>query len=483
MTKKNTSYKDTLNLPKTAFDMRANLLKKEPDIQARWRESRLYETIRRARKGSPRFVLHDGPPYANGNIHMGTALNKVLKDIVVRIKNMTGMDSPYLPGWDCHGLPIEAKVMEELGDKALTMEPLTIRRICSKYAEKFVALQSEQFQRLGVMGEFDDPYITMQPRYETAVLEVFARLVEQGVVYKQLKPVHWSIENRTALADAELEYEDRQDPSIYVALPVVPDSANPISDVSGDETLFLVIWTTTPWTLPANEAVAINPNLKYVMAYVEVRPHLKWKFLVASERYEFLEKKLKELFPDKSIKRHPVHSGSRWLSKKLRYVHPLIKGKTCPVVGADYVSVEDGTGLVHIAPGHGTEDYYAGLENNLNIYCPVQADGTFDETVPEWLRGQSVWDSNDQIIEELAPKAWNWEEGKKIDPPGNPPPMVLGEAETITHSYPHDWRSKTPTIFRATEQWFIGVDTPLGRGGKSQREMGLEACGVTADKG
>ena len=467
MTKKNTSYKDTLNLPKTAFDMRANLLKKEPDIQTHWRESNLYETIRQERKGSPRFVLHDGPPYANGNIHMGTALNKVLKDIVVRIKNMTGKDSPYLPGWDCHGLPIEAKVMEELGDKALTMEPLVIRRICGRYAEKFVALQSEQFQRLGVMGEFEDPYITMQPRYETAVLEVFARLVEQGVVYKQLKPVHWSIENRTALADAELEHKDRQDPSIFVAFEVISGECEGVkTSLATGEKLSLLIWTTTPWTLPANLAVAVHPNLKYQSIRAETADGPQ-RFVIATERLEAVLQAIRTSRPGwlKDYEKVAEFPGQNMIDSQILYRHPLLVEKQCPLVGADYVTLEDGTGLVHTAPGHGVDDYFTGLKNNLDIYCPVLPDGTFDETAPEFLHGAGVWDANEKIIEHLKGRG-----------------ALLG-AGAITHSYPHDWRSKTPTIFRATEQWFIGVDTPLARGGKSLREMGLESCGVEADKG
>jgi len=488
-----TGYKDTLNLPKTSFEMKANLVAKEPAIRAMWQADDLYGRIRRARAGAERFILHDGPPYANGNIHMGTALNKVLKDIVVRVRNMLGFDSPYLPGWDCHGLPIEQMVMDEMGATPGAMAPMEIRRRCHDYAEKFARIQSEQFQRLGVMGQFGEPYITMHPQYEAAVLEVFARLVAKGVVHKQLKPVHWSIENRTALADAELEYHDREDQSIYVALPVVPGSGPEVAHLDKEkETLFLVIWTTTPWTLPANEAVAVNPELRYRMIYVEPGPSLRWKFLVASSCVESMKHRLhQDLFPE-----HEEHEltilpelyyGKDFIPKPgcdengasnaLRYRHPIIDDKMCPVVAADYVKDEEGTGLVHTAPGHGLEDYGTGIQCGLPITCPVKGDGTFDETVPKWLQGLSVWEANDRIVKHLEPEFWNWD--KKVTPPGNPPPMLAAKPQAVRHSYPHDWRSKTPTIFRATEQWFIAVDRPLDGGGPSLRELAMQAVAET----
>lgn len=486
------SFKDTLNLPKTSFDMRAGLLQKEPACQARWAEQKLNEQLLAA--GADRkktFVLHDGPPYANGDIHMGHALNKTLKDMVLRIKNMTGYKvAPMIHGWDCHGQPIEQKIVEKLGEKMHTMPATTIRRLCKEYAEKFVGIQSGQFQRLGVLGDFTQPYITMHPKYEAAVLEVFARLVEQSVVFKQLKPVHWSIENRTALADAELEYHDRKDPSVFVALPVTSDTANQLPNVFDDEKVFLVVWTTTPWTLPANRAVAVHPKLQYEAIYVQVNEITKWKFLVASERIAVVEKILEEHFPGKIAKssnedkRYPrqQYKGSYLVEKELRYIHPLIEGMDCPVVEADFVSTEEGTGLVHIAPGHGTDDYFTGLTNGLDIYCPVLPNGTFDETVPEWLRGISVWEGNELVIEHLKAKWWNWD--KKTEPPTPLPslPMLL-DIKLITHSYPHDWRSKTPTIFRATEQWFVGVDTPLATTGRSLRDMARDVCGKDNDAG
>ncbi|MCK4601497.1 MAG: class I tRNA ligase family protein, partial [Phycisphaerae bacterium] len=379
-------------------------------------------------------ILHDGPPYANGDIHMGHALNKVLKDMVIRIKTMTGCDSPIIHGWDCHGQPIEQKIVEQLGEKMETMAPMEIRRRCCAYAEKFVKIQADQFQRLGVTGEFDESYITMAPRYEADVLEVFARLIEQGLVYKQLRPVHWSIANRTALADAELEYQDREDSSIYVAFPVTTGTEH-VPHKEGDK-VYLLIWTTTPWTLPANLAAAVHPDFDYVAVRAETADGPA-TFVLAESRLEPVIAALREKRPD-WLKSHEIAgtlTGRRLIEAEITYAHPLIDGKCCPVVPADYVTLEDGTGLVHTAPGHGMEDYGTALKCNLEIYCPVQADGTFDDSVPEWLAGAGVWDANGKIVEHLRQKG------------------LLVLQETITHSYPHDWRSKTPTIFRATEQW------------------------------
>jgi len=464
MSEKNT-YKDTLNLPKTSFDMRAGLLKKEPALQEKWRDERLYEHLREARRGAPRFILHDGPPYANGNIHMGTALNKVLKDMVVRIKTMAGFDAPYVPGWDCHGLPIEQKVMDELKATPGALPAGEIRGRCREYADKFAAMQSKQFQRLGVIGEFDDPYITMRPEYEASVLEVFARLVEHGVVYRQLKPVHWSIENQTALADAELEYHDREDASIYVAFPVVGPDGHGLPCKEGDR-LALLIWTTTPWTLPANLAVAVHPKFEYAAVHAETLDG-PVTFVVAAE---LVERTMAAVAEARSewLRGHEVletFPGQRLLDAKVEYAHPLIEGNRCPVVPADYVTLEEGTGLVHTAPGHGMEDYGTALKCGLEVYCPVVEDGTFDETAPAWLRGKTVWDANPLVVEHLT--------ASKL--------LVL--SQTVTHSYPHDWRSKTATIFRATEQWFISVDRPLAGREESLRDLAMEACRHAAEDG
>jgi len=466
MGKSGKNYKDTLNLPKTSFDMRANLLEKEPAIQEKWRREKLYEQIARRRRGAEKFVLHDGPPYANANIHMGQALNKVLKDIVLRVKTMSGFDTtPFVPGWDCHGQPIEQKIVEQLGEKMETMPAMEIRRRCFEHASKYVKLQSEQFQRLGVMGAFDQAYVTMSPEYEAAVLEVFARLVGQGLVYRQLKPVHWSIANRTALAEAELEYHDRQDASIYVFLPLSDRNAQAVPHKAGDR-LGLLIWTTTPWTLPANRATAIQPGFRYAAVHVET-PDGAMTWLIAAERLEAVLGALAAGRPG-YLTAHEVLAeltGREILQAELAYQHPLEPSRLCPVVPADYVTLEEGTGLVHTAPGHGLEDYGTGLKYGLEIYCPVLEDGTFDKTAPEWIQGLSVWQANPKVVEHLRAAS------------------LLVLEETITHSYPHDWRSKTPTIFRATEQWFIAVDRPLASGAPSLRQMALEACRRDPDEG
>ena len=460
------NYKDTLNLPKTSFDMRANLLKKEPAIQEKWCREKLYEQIARTREGAEKFVLHDGPPYANANLHMGQALNKVLKDMVLRIKTMSGFDTtPFIPGWDCHGQPIEQKIVEQLGEKMATMPPMEIRRRCSEHAAKYVKLQSQEFQRLGIVGAFDQAYITMSPDYEAAVLEVFARLLKQGLVYRQLKPVHWSIANRTALADAELEYHDRQDASIYVFLRLTDQDAANVPHKAGDR-LGLLIWTTTPWTLPANRATAVQPGFQYAAVHAETTDGaMTW--LIAANRLEAVLGAIAAKRPG-YLTAHEVLGtlpGRELLEAKLAYHHPLEPGRVCPVVPADYVTLEDGTGLVHTAPGHGLEDYGTGLKCDLEIYCPVLEDGTFDATAPDWLEGLSVWQANPKVVEHLQAES------------------LLVLAETITHSYPHDWRSKTPTIFRATEQWFIAVDRPLASGGTSLREMAMDTCRRDVDDG
>ncbi|MBN1555474.1 MAG: isoleucine--tRNA ligase, partial [Phycisphaerae bacterium] len=463
------SYKDTLNLPNTTFDMRAGLLQKEPAYQARWAEENLNGQLLAAAKDRKKtFVLHDGPPYANGDIHMGHALNKTLKDMVLRIKNMTGYNvAPMIHGWDCHGQPIEQKIVEKLGEKMHSLPATKIRELCKQYAEKFVSVQSEQFQRLGVLGDFTQPYITMHPHYEAAVLEVFAKLVEQAVVFKQLKPVHWSIENRTALADAELEYHDRKDPSVYVAFNVVAGDCEGYKKAREEGAkLSLLVWTTTPWTLPANRAVAVHPRMDYVSLQADT-PDGKQRFIVAAERKQVVLDAIEKAQPGylSNIEQKAEIKGQAILDANLWYQHPLDPELRCGVVGAEYVTLDDGTGLVHTAPGHGTDDYFTGLANGLDIYCPVRADGTFDDTVPQWLRGLSVWDANGKVIEHLTAS------------------KTLLASETITHSYPHDWRSKTPTIFRATEQWFVGVDTPLATTGVSLRDMAKDFCGKNADDG
>jgi len=464
-TEKKKSFKDTLNLPKTTFNMKANLVQNEPATLKRWQQVKLYEHVRAARHttdAAKRYVFHDGPPYANGSIHLGHLLNKVLKDLVVRTKTMAGFDVPYIPGWDCHGLPIEHKVMQELGDKARGMVPLQIRKRCSDYAEKFIKLQRGQMERLLTLADYENPYLTMDPKFEAATLEVFADLVGKGLVYRALKPVHWSIANQTALAEAELEYEDREDTSVYVLFEVAAESRDGMLDEfvgensplhEGGEKVYVMIWTTTPWTLPANLAVAVAPNYRYALT------RLAGKLVVLADE---LANKVAMAGGANIVETLGLAEGFNLVG--MRYVHPFIERavtSSCTaaptssstaaaaadaiwtIVAADYVTLEDGTGLVHTAPGHGVEDYQTGLREKLPIYCPVKADGTFDDTAPDWLRGKSVWEANKLVVDRLR------ESGH------------LFHAHQFLHSYPHDWRSKTPVIFRATEQWFVGVDKPF----------------------
>ena len=456
-------YKSTLNLPKTEFAMKANLAQAEPQTVKRWQDEGLYAAVQHARAGAPLFAFHDGPPYANGSIHLGHLLNKVLKDIVVRARLMDGMRVPYVPGWDCHGLPIEHKVVTEMNEKGKLQKVMelpddqrrmVIRRECQAYAEKFVKLQSGQMQRLLTLADYADPYLTMKPAFEGAVLEDFADLVEQGLVSRALKPVHWSIANRTALAEAELEYEDREDLSVYVDFEAEDREA--VERAFGCEldcTPSFTIWTTTPWTLPANLAIAVHPDHRYAVAEVDGNLAIMASDLLA---------KVTKLAGSEKVRVVAECDGAKLVG--LAYRHPFCD-RTGRVVAADYVTLEDGTGLVHTAPGHGVEDYRTGLKEGLPTYCPVRDDGTYDDTVPAWLRGKSVWDANKEVTEHLRQSGH------------------LYHDHVFTHSYPHDWRSKTPVIFRATEQWFIGVDRATKRDGKSLRALALDATGKDAAQG
>lgn len=478
-------YRATLNLPATAFPMKANLVQNEPATLKRWEGAGLYARAQAARApGAPghrgRYVFHDGPPYANGSIHLGHMLNKCLKDFVVRTRLMEGLSCPYVPGWDCHGLPIEHKVMQELESsgksaKLAALEPdarrMAVRRECQKYAEKFVKHQAGQMQRLLTLADYADPYLTMAPRYEGAVIEVFAALVERGLVYRRLKAVHWSIANETALADAELEYADREDISVYVDFEAADsDAVYRAFGLAGDDapgqTPCFMIWTTTPWTLPANLAIAVRPDLEYALV------HWDGNFTVVAKD---LVQKVAKLSKAESVRVLATATGAALLG--LRYVHPFVRpapdfagqpdaamrgaepSGIYRIVAADYVTVEDGTGLVHTAPGHGAEDYQTGLRERLPIYCPVREDGTYDASVPEWLRGVSIWNANEQVTDRLRQSGH------------------LVHDHRFVHSYPHDWRSKTPVIFRATEQWFVGVDEPVKDGGKTLRQMAMHETG------
>jgi len=434
------NYKKTILRPQTAFSMKANLVQNEPASLKRWDKLGVYGRLRDARRGADPFVFHDGPPYANGNIHLGHLLNKVLKDLVVRSQNMLGRDCPYTPGWDCHGLPIEHKVMQDLGDAAKTMEPIKVRRKCKTYAEKFVKTQKGQMQRLLTMADYDDPYLTMLPRYESGVLDVFAGMIEAGLVYRQLKPVHWSIENQTALAEAELEYYDRKDTSVYVLFRLAQRPQG-VAGSTGDDD-YLMIWTTTPWTLPANLAVAVSPRAEYGLYELEDGKSA-WIACDLAEKV-LAQRGLNLPAPSATIKGEQLVGAI--------YEHPFVNkpiaaaNEPYRVVAAEYVTLEDGTGMVHTAPGHGVEDWQTGIRENLGVYCPVKPDGTFDDTAPDWLVGKSVWDGNQLVVDRLR------ESGH------------LFHANEFDHSYPHDWRGKTPVIFRATEQWFINVDKPLAPG-------------------
>ena len=458
------NYKDTLNLPQTAFPMEAKLVANEPARLQRWKESRLYEKVLAARAGSPKgkWVLHDGPPFANGDIHIGHVVNKTLKDVFIRYKTMAGYQTPYVPGWDCHGLPIEHKITEELGKRAREMSTVEIRRLCFEHAAKYARVQSEQFQRLGILGEWDNPYMTMAPEYEAETLDVFAKFVEAGLVYKQLKPVQWSIANQTALAEAELEYKDVEDNTVYVEFPVAnPGATKGKYGLRVDAPVNLLIWTTTPWTLPANLATAVHPDVEY--AFVKyTRGGRERVAVVARDLVERVFNDRKGIEGAQVLK---TVRGNDLVG--LEYKHPFMD-KVNRVVHAEYVTTTDGTGLVHTAPGHGEEDYHTGVNNRLEIYCPVQGNGRFDSTVPNWLTGLTVWEANPIITKALG----------ELD--------VLFAEEKLVHSYPHDWRSKTPTIFRATEQWFIAIDKPYVVPGateqpRSIRQRALDAAGKDID--
>jgi isoleucyl-tRNA synthetase len=410
-----TDYKNTLLLPKTDFPMRAELPKREPAFLAKWREEKIYEQIMAARQGQPRFVLHDGPPFANGDAHMGHALNMVLKDIVLKYHNMKGDYAPFVPGWDCHGLPIEHKVMKELG--ADVTDPIAIREKCEATARHFIGVQSEQFQRLGVFGDWANPYLTLDPKYEAETIRVFATLVGKNLVYQGLRPVHWSTGCQTALAEAEIEYKEKVDPAIYVKFPLV-DKFRKVS---------FLVWTTTPWTLPANLALAIAPNLEYGI------------YDIAGEQYVFHTGLLNKIPGTSEAKLvDGPHKGKSFVN--LHYHHPFLD-RIGKIYAADFVTADAGTGLVHIAPGHGQDDYQLGREYGLEILAPVDDRGclTAAAGVPE-LTGQYVFKANPLIIQILKDKG------------------LLFAEEEYRHDYPYCWRSKTPIVFRAVKQWFIKVD-------------------------
>ena len=427
-------YKDTLNLPKTSFPMKANLPKLEPEMVERWEAMDIYARIRRASAGRPLWILHDGPPYANGHIHMGTALNKVLKDFIVKSRTMLGHDAVYVPGWDCHGLPIEHQVDKELGldsasvDIRRAMDPMEKIRRCREYASRFIDIQRAEFKRLGVFGDWKNPYITMRPAYQAIIAREFGRFVGRGLVYKGLKPVHWCMHCKTALAQAEVEYEDQTAPSVYVKFAVKTPS-RALAAALGNRRASLVIWTTTPWTLPANLAIAVHPTERYTVVEVGgdvlvVAGALIDDFLRLFEpavAHRVLASDLRGTDLEGTVARHP------WIDRD------------SVVLTADFVAMDTGTGLVHIAPGHGEEDYELGRRAGLKIYNPVDEDGRFVSEIAHFA-GLTVWEANPRIIEHLRAVG------------------ALVASVPLAHTYPHCWRCKNPTLFLATEQWFIALD-------------------------
>ena len=425
--------KKTVNLPRTDFAMKANLPQMEPKLLARWKGEDLYGRIRNARAGHPKYILHDGPPYANGNIHLGHAFNKCLKDFVVKSKTMAGFDSPYVPGWDCHGLPIEIKVDSELGGKKAKMSVAEIRRACRKYAEKYVHLQSEDFQRLGILGDWNNPYLTMEASYQAVIAGAFVEFLDQGYVYKGLKPVNWCPTDRTALAEAEVEYENHTSPSIWVRFALKSDP-RAISPELGARPVYAIIWTTTPWTLPANLGIAFHPRYEYIAI-----THEGADYIIAKDMQAQVAEAL-GWEPGDPVATFP----GRALDGTI-FAHPFIDRDSLGVL-AEHVTLEQGSGAVHTAPGHGQEDYVVGMQYGLPIYCPVdgggrifQAEGAPGE-IPAALIGKTIWEANPIVIEILQYNG-----------------ALLAQSK-LEHSYPHCWRCHRPTIFRATEQWFIGMD-------------------------
>jgi isoleucyl-tRNA synthetase len=440
-------YKKTLNLPDTNFPMRGDLARREPERIKQWQESQLYQRMRERFAGRPKFVLHDGPPYANGDIHIGHAVNKVLKDIVVKSKTVAGFDAPYVPGWDCHGLPIEHQV-EKLHGKNIA--PAKFRELCRQYATTQVDRQRRDFIRLGVLGDWDDPYLTMNFRTEADTIRSLGRIHARGFLYQGAKPVHWCIDCRSALAEAEVEYEDRTSPAIDVGFAFLDlkQLARPFGFTHIYEPAFAVIWTTTPWTLPANQAVSVHPDFHYNLVRTE-----KGLLVLAEE------------LRDACLQRYGL-TGEVLASAKgaaldlLELAHPLY-GRKVPIVVGEHVTLDAGTGLVHTAPAHGLEDFAIGIKYNLPVDNPVDDDGRFFASVP-LVGGLRVWEANEVVIDTLA------EEGRLL------------KRESITHSYPHCWRHKTPVIFRATRQWFIGMDSNHhAGGGPLLREVAQRAVAQT----
>ncbi len=439
-------YKKTVNLPRTDFPMKANLPHREPEFLARWQRERLYHRIREARAGRPLYVLHDGPPFANNRIHMGTGFNKVLKDFIVKSKSMAGFDAPYVPGWDCHGLPIEHRVDAELGKRKASMSITAFREECRKYAAKWVDIQREDFMRLGVFGRWEDPYLTMTAAYEAEIARGFVEFLSRGYVYQGFKPVNWCIYHRTVLAEAEVEYENHTSPSIWVRFALTSDPAQ-IDPALAGRKVWAVIWTTTPWTIPANMAIAYHPGFEYVAAAVDGDV-----YIVAADLLEETARQCGWKNPQVIARMKGTHLEGAV------FRHPFLERDSAGVL-ADYVTLDQGTGAVHTAPGHGQEDYLTGQKYGIETYCPVDVAGRFFPAegaagkLPDAILGKTVWEANPVITEILRERG-----------------ALLGE-QKLEHSYPHCWRCHNPTIFRATRQWFIGMDR------NDLRRHALEAIG------
>ena len=437
-----TDYKDTLNLPQTEFPMKANLAQREPEMLKHWEKINLYQKIRSARKGQKKFILHDGPPYANGNIHLGHALNKILKDIVVKAKTLDGMDAPYVPGWDCHGLPIELNVEKKFGKAGEKLSAAEIREKCREYALQQINIQREEFKRLGVLGDWDHPYLTMNPHYEADIVRALQIIIDKGHVQQGFKPVHWCIDCRSALAEAEVEYANKESPAIDVRFRVFNGDKFP-----GEGILSIPIWTTTPWTLPANQAVALNPDHKYVL--IQIKDENRKERLIIVE----------ELLTA-SIARYDVTNYEKLANlthaqlKPLLLQHPFYD-RQVPVVFGEHVTLDAGTGAVHTAPAHGQDDFIIGTQYHLPVESPVDERGCFKDNV-QFFAGEFVFKANQKIIDLLREN-------------GN-----LLAVSKINHSYPHCWRHKTPLIFLATAQWFISMDK------KELRQHALNAINQVA---
>jgi len=422
---KSVDLKSTINLPRTSFPMKAQLPEREPKQLAEWEEEKLYQRILESRKDAPLFVLHDGPPYPTGDIHLGTGLNKICKDMVVKSKTMAGFRAPYIPGWDCHGLPIETKVEKELGGKKHGVSAAEFRKMCREYAAKYVDQNRRDFKRLGVFGQWEKPYLTMDFEHEAAIADAFITFLEKGYAYKGLKPVYWCLHDRTALAEAEVEYADHTSPSIWIRYKVEENGAG---ERFGRGELYALVWTTTPWTLPASMALAFHPDFEYVLAEVADGD----AYILAKERVNAVQEETSLKF---------VKVGESFRGKKFegaKFKHPFLE-RIEPGVLADYVTLDQGTGIVHTAPGHGGEDFYTGQKYGIETYAPLDDEGRFVEGLPEY-KGKTVFEANPFIIKLLEERG-----------------ALVGEGK-LRHSYPHCWRCHNPVIFRATEQWFINLE-------------------------